>query len=200
MLLLVGLGNPGPRYATQPAQYRLHGGGRDCPPPFLSAVAGALPGRMRRRHDRRDRKVAGPEAADLHERVRPGGRRGGPLLSSSNREQVVVLHDEIDLAPGKVRVKQGGGHRRPQRPAQHRCPYRPRLRRVRIGIGHPGDKDLVHGHVLQRLRQGRRPMAEPHARRHLPTRRCWSRRRRQRLHDPGGLADQPAETEDPAGV
>ena len=53
MRLLVGLGNPGAALRAQPAQCRVHGGGRDRPPPCLRAVPRALPGRVRRRHDRR---------------------------------------------------------------------------------------------------------------------------------------------------
>ena len=64
-------------------------------------------------------------------------------------DKLVVLHDEIDLAPGKVRVKIGGGvagHNGLKSIAQH---ISPDFWRVRIGIGHPGEKDLVTGHVLR---------------------------------------------------
>jgi PTH1 family peptidyl-tRNA hydrolase len=61
---------------------------------------------------------------------------------------VVVFHDEIDLTPGKVRVKTGGGiagHNGLRSISAH---IGNDYRRVRIGVGHPGDKDLVHAHVL----------------------------------------------------
>ena len=61
----------------------------------------------------------------------------------------MVLHDEIDLAPGKIRVKAGGGsagHNGLKSIAQH---FGVGFRRVRIGIGHPGEKNLVSGHVLR---------------------------------------------------
>ncbi len=61
---------------------------------------------------------------------------------------LIVLYDELDLAPGKVRVKTGGGsggHNGIKSLDQH-CGKD--YRRVRIGIGHPGVKELVHGHVL----------------------------------------------------
>jgi PTH1 family peptidyl-tRNA hydrolase len=63
-------------------------------------------------------------------------------------ERLTVFHDEIDLAPGKIRVKVGGGlagHNGLRSIAAH---LGPDFRRVRIGIGHPGDKDRVTGHVL----------------------------------------------------
>jgi PTH1 family peptidyl-tRNA hydrolase len=62
---------------------------------------------------------------------------------------VIVFHDELDLAPGKVRVKTGGGtagHNGLKSLAAH---IGNDYVRVRIGIGHPGNKALVHGHVLQ---------------------------------------------------
>ena len=64
-------------------------------------------------------------------------------------DKLVVLHDEIDLAPGKVRVKIGGGmagHNGLKSIGQH---FGQEFWRVRIGIGHPGEKDLVTGYVLR---------------------------------------------------
>jgi PTH1 family peptidyl-tRNA hydrolase len=61
---------------------------------------------------------------------------------------IVVLHDEVDLPPAKVRVKAGGGiagHNGLRSITAH---IGNDYRRVRIGIGHPGDKDLVQRHVL----------------------------------------------------
>ncbi len=61
---------------------------------------------------------------------------------------IVVLHDEVDLPPGKVRVKAGGGiagHNGLRSISAH---IGNDYRRVRIGIGHPGAKEMVHGHVL----------------------------------------------------
>ena len=63
-------------------------------------------------------------------------------------EQVVVIYDEIDLLAGKVRVKLGGGaagHNGIRSITAHIGPY---YTRVRLGVGHPGDKTLVHPHVL----------------------------------------------------
>ena len=61
---------------------------------------------------------------------------------------IVVLHDEVDLPPGKVRVKAGGGiagHNGLRSISAH---VGNDYRRVHIGIGHPGAKEMVHGHVL----------------------------------------------------
>ena len=62
---------------------------------------------------------------------------------------ITALHDELDLAPGKVRVKRGGGaagHNGLR--SMDRTLGTPEYWRVRLGIGHPGDKARVHGHVL----------------------------------------------------
>ena len=61
---------------------------------------------------------------------------------------VTAFHDELDLAPFKVKVRTGGGlagHNGLRSIDQH---LGPDFRRVRIGIGHPGHKDRVTGHVL----------------------------------------------------
>lgn len=61
---------------------------------------------------------------------------------------VTVFHDELDLAPGKCRVKQGGGHagHNGLRSIHHHIG--PDYARVRLGIGHPGRKELVAQYVL----------------------------------------------------
>ena len=62
---------------------------------------------------------------------------------------ITVFHDELDLAPGKIRVKKGGGAagHNGLRSMDQRLGT-PDYWRVRLGIGHPGDKDRVTGHVL----------------------------------------------------
>jgi peptidyl-tRNA hydrolase, PTH1 family len=62
---------------------------------------------------------------------------------------VVVMHDEIDLAAGKLKAKTGGGDAGHNGLRSITAAIGPDYRRVRIGVGHPGLKDRVHGHVLQ---------------------------------------------------
>ncbi len=62
---------------------------------------------------------------------------------------ILVLHDEIDLAPGKVRVKRGGGHAGHNGLRSLHSHIGDAYGRLRIGVGHPGDKDRVAGHVLK---------------------------------------------------
>jgi PTH1 family peptidyl-tRNA hydrolase len=61
---------------------------------------------------------------------------------------VTVFHDELDLAPGKVRVKQGGGHAGHNGLRSIHQHIGEAYGRVRLGIGHPGHKDRVAGYVL----------------------------------------------------
>ena len=64
-------------------------------------------------------------------------------------EDVIVFHDEIDLAPGKVRLKTGGGHAGHNGLRSIHGHIGPDYHRVRMGVGHPGHKDAVPGYVLR---------------------------------------------------
>jgi PTH1 family peptidyl-tRNA hydrolase len=73
---------------------------------------------------------------------------------------IVVFHDEIELPPAKVRVKTGGGiagHNGLRSISAH---VGNDYRRVRIGVGHPGVKELVHAHVLGDFAKSERPWVE----------------------------------------
>jgi len=61
---------------------------------------------------------------------------------------IVVIHDELDLRPGKVRVKRGGGNAGHNGLRSIDAMIGPDYWRIRIGIGHPGIKELVHPYVL----------------------------------------------------
>ncbi|NNK78873.1 MAG: aminoacyl-tRNA hydrolase [Litoreibacter sp.] len=63
-------------------------------------------------------------------------------------EDIVVFHDEIDLAPAKIRVKQGGGHAGHNGLRSIHQHIGPDYGRVRLGVGHPGHKDAVPRYVL----------------------------------------------------
>jgi PTH1 family peptidyl-tRNA hydrolase len=73
---------------------------------------------------------------------------------------ITVFHDEIELPPAKVRVKIGGGiagHNGLRSISAH---IGNDYRRVRIGVGHPGVKELVHGYVLSDFAKSERPWVE----------------------------------------
>ena len=73
---------------------------------------------------------------------------------------IVVFHDELDLPPGKLRVKTGGGNAGHNGLRSITAHIGNDYRRVRIGIGHPGDKDLVERYVLMDFAKGERPWFE----------------------------------------
>lgn len=62
---------------------------------------------------------------------------------------IIVFHDEIDLAPGKVKCKSGGGHAGHNGLRSIHAHIGPGYDRVRLGVGHPGHKDAVPGYVLR---------------------------------------------------
>ena len=158
MLLLVGLGNPGARYVGNrhnigfmavEAIAKRHG---------IGPWRRRFPGRRLRGADRR-RARAAAAARNLHERIRPRRRRGGAFLQARAGD-ITVFHDEIDLPPGKVRVKIGGGiagHNGLRSITAH---IGNDYRRVRIGVGHPGDKDLVQHYVLSDFAKSERGWVE----------------------------------------
>ena len=73
---------------------------------------------------------------------------------------IAVFHDEIELPPAKLRVKVGGGiagHNGLRSISQH---VGNDYKRVRLGVGHPGVKEMVHPHVLGDFAKGERPWVE----------------------------------------
>lgn len=147
MLLVVGLGNPGPGHAGN-----RHNIG------FMAVdevVRRHDFGALRARFDGLigEGKVAGTRVLALKPLtyMNDSGRSVGQAMRyfKLDPSQVTVIHDELDLAAGKVKVKIGGG------PAGHNGlrsideHIGQNYRRVRLGIGHPGVRELVHGYVLQ---------------------------------------------------
>ncbi len=76
-------------------------------------------------------------------------------------EDVIVIHDELDLAPGRCRFKLGGGHAGHNGLRSIHAHLGPDYARVRVGIGHPGHKDAVSGHVLHDFSKAEREIVDP---------------------------------------
>ncbi|MNI56650.1 Peptidyl-tRNA hydrolase [compost metagenome] len=72
-------------------------------------------------------------------------------------EDVIVFHDEIDLAPGRFRMKKGGGAAGQNGIRSLISHLGPDFRRARMGIGHPGEPQLVHAHVLGDFHKADKP-------------------------------------------
>jgi PTH1 family peptidyl-tRNA hydrolase len=147
MLLLVGLGNPGARYA---------GNRHNVGAMALDAIArhfGIGPVRKRFHGAAAEGTIASERVLLLmpHTFMNDSGRAVGEAAQfyKLGVAEIIVFHDELDLAPLKVRVKAGGGvagHNGLRSITSH---IGNDYRRVRIGIGHPGSKDLVLNYVLQ---------------------------------------------------
>src|SRR5918997_6778538 len=75
-------------------------------------------------------------------------------------KDVVVFYDEIDLAPGRFRMKTGGGAAGHNGVRSTISQIGPDFRRARMGVGHPGDKELVHAHVLSDFAKAEQPWVE----------------------------------------
>ena len=78
-----------------------------------------------------------------------------------SEHDIYVFHDELDLAPGKLKVKTGGGNAGHNGLRSLSAHIGNEYARVRIGIGHPGVKDLVHGHVLHDFAKADAAWLEP---------------------------------------
>lgn len=146
MQIWVGLGNPGPKYAM----HRHNVGFMACD--VIAEMHGFGPVQTKFQGWTQEGRI-GSEKILL---LKPGtfmnesGRSVGEALRFYKLpvEALTVFHDELDLAPFKIKVKHGGGHagHNGLRSIDQHCGAE--FRRVRIGIGHPGHKDRVHGHVL----------------------------------------------------
>jgi PTH1 family peptidyl-tRNA hydrolase len=160
MKLFVGLGNPGDRYARQRHNVGFMAVER------IASRHGFGPWRAR---------FQGQLAEGLLEGERVWLLKPQTFMNESGRSvaeaarfhklplaEVVLFHDELDLAPGKVRVKLGGGT------AGHNGLRSTdawlgskEFKRVRIGIGHPGHKERVVGHVLSDFHKVEQAWLEP---------------------------------------
>lgn len=74
---------------------------------------------------------------------------------------ISVIHDELDLAPGKVRIKSGGGNGGHNGLRSIESHLGKDFIRIRLGIGHPGHKDRVHSHVLSNFHKAENDWLEP---------------------------------------
>jgi PTH1 family peptidyl-tRNA hydrolase len=150
MLILAGLGNPGPKHANN-----RHNIG------FMAIDAIASRWRF------------SPEKSRFHSLVREGviptpdgevrtllmkpqsfyNETGRPVAEAlkfykSSLDDFVIFYDEIDMAPGRFRMKKGGGAAGNNGIRSITAHLGPDFRRARLGTGHPGHKDKVMGHVL----------------------------------------------------
>ena len=146
MLVIAGLGNPGAQYARNrhnigfmaieaiAAEHRIG--------PFRTRFQGLVAEGL----------IGGARVALLKPQtfMNESGRSVGEAMRFYKLalDAVVVLHDELDLAPAKARIKVGGGSAGHNGLRSITAHVGNDYRRVRLGIGHPGDKALVYNYVL----------------------------------------------------
>jgi PTH1 family peptidyl-tRNA hydrolase len=146
MLLIVGLGNPGRRYAGHRHNIGFMAADEIHRRQRFSAWRARFEGEIS------EGLLGGEKAYVLKPAtfMNESGRSVGQALRfhKLSPAQLVVIHDELDLPPGKIRVKTGGGHGGHNGLKSIEAHIGKEFRRIRIGIGHPGAKDLVNGYVL----------------------------------------------------
>lgn len=147
--MIVGLGNPGPEYAQTRHNVGFwladqlagrHGGSFRTERKFAAEVASA--------------RIGGAEILLLKPQSFMN-RSGGPVQAASAYlkvpvEQILVAHDELDLEPGDARLKRGGGHGGHNGLRSMISHLGPGFWRLRLGIGHPGNRAEVIDYVLHR--------------------------------------------------
>jgi PTH1 family peptidyl-tRNA hydrolase len=159
MLMIVGLGNPGPQYARQ-----RHNVG------FLAVDAihqrhKFAPWRRRFQGETSEGELGGERTLLL--KPQTFMNESGRSVQDATRfyklapSDIVVIHDEVDLPPGKTRMKAGGGVAGHNGLRSIGAAIGPDFRRLRIGVGHPGVKELVAGNVLHDFSKAETAWLEP---------------------------------------
>ncbi len=146
MKLFVGLGNPGPKYAGNRHNIGYMAVDRIAVDHAFSPWRAKFQGVMCEGRLGREKVVLlKPETF-----MNLSGQSVGAAMRFFKLEpdDVTVFHDELDLAPGKVRLKQGGGHAGHNGLRSLHAHIGEGYHRVRLGIGHPGHKDRVSPYVL----------------------------------------------------
>lgn len=146
MQIWLGLGNPGPTYALQRHNVGFMVADVLADMYSFGPVQKKFQGWLQEGRIGSEKVLLLKPATFMNE----SGRAAAEILRfyKLGVEALTVFHDELDLAPFKVKVKRGGGtagHNGLRSIDQH---LGPDFRRVRLGIGHPGHKDSVHSYVL----------------------------------------------------
>lgn len=147
MKLIVGLGNPGTKYAGNRHNIGFMALDR------IASDHGFGPWRSKFQGQVSEGRLGSDKVILLKPEtfMNLSGQSVGEAMRFHKLEpaDVIVFHDEIDLAPAKVRVKTGGGHAGHNGLRSIHSHLGPEYDRVRLGVGHPGHKDAVPGFVLR---------------------------------------------------
>ena len=146
MQLFVGLGNPGAKYSGNRHNIGFMALDR------IAADHGYSPWRAKFQAEMTEGRLGSERVVLLKPTtfMNLSGQSVGEAMRffKLDPEDITVFHDELDLAPGKIRVKKGGGHAGHNGLRSIHGHIGENYQRVRLGIGHPGRKDLVSHYVL----------------------------------------------------
>ena len=146
MQIFVGLGNPGSKYANN--RHNIGFMALDG----LTAAHGFAPWKQKFQAQISEGQLGREKILLLKPQtfMNLSGQAVGEAARfyKATAQDVTVFHDELDLAPGRLKVKQGGGHAGHNGLRSVHAHIGEAYRRVRMGIGHPGHKDLVARYVL----------------------------------------------------
>ena len=159
MMLFVGLGNPGPTY-----EGNRHNIGFMAVDEIVRRH-GFSPWRTKFQGEIAEVVVDGRKALVLKPMTYMNDS-GRSVLAAATfykilPKDIIVFHDEIDLAPGKLRVKRGGGHAGHNGLRSIHAGIGADYARVRMGVGHPGDKAEVKNYVLKDFAKADRDWLDP---------------------------------------
>lgn len=158
MILLVGLGNPGKGYAGN-----RHNFGYMAVDEIIRRHS-FMPERVRFQGLLAEGSIGGTKILALKPTTYMN--LSGQSVGEAARfykiplENIIVFHDELDLPLGKVRVKTGGGHGGNNGIRSIIDHMGADFCRVRLGVGHPGEKHLVSSHVLKDFAKAEMPVVE----------------------------------------
>jgi len=166
---VVGLGNPGAEYART-----RHNAGFWFADLVAAETGGAFRTEARFHGDFTKVRFAGTELLLLKPMtfMNRSGQAVQALASyfKIEPEAILIAHDELDLPAGSARLKRGGGHGGHNGLRDLHAHLGEAYARLRIGIGHPGHKSQVLGHVLGRPRRKKKPPSGKHS--SQPSRPC----------------------------
>ena len=146
MLLFVGLGNPGRQYARNRHNIGFMAIDEIARAHNFAPFRARFQGRVSEGQIGGERIILLEPATYMNESGRAVGEAA--RFYKLGLEDIVAFHDELDLSPGKCRVKIGGGAAGHNGLRSITAHVGNDYKRVRLGIGHPGDKALVHSYVL----------------------------------------------------
>lgn len=159
MIIIAGLGNPGTQYAAN--RHNIGFMALDA----LQRLPSFSPWSKKFKAEISEGEIAGEKILLMKPQtfMNLSGEAVGEAMRfyKVKTGDIIAVHDELDLAPGRARIKIGGGHGGHNGLKSIDAHCGKEYRRLRLGIGHPGDKDRVNGHVLGDFAKSDRTWLEP---------------------------------------